>query len=113
MELEADGIFRVDFGTILVTPAHIMHSVAHQYNMEPTQRPVMLIGEAATETRSGMVVAGSAPETVSVTTALALVTRGEVARILGNVYLTLTENPYPTKLFNEEDSARQWLRTFL
>jgi len=113
MMLEADGIFRVDFGTILVTPSHIMHAVVVQDKMAPGRRPVLTIGEAATKARSGMVTVGAAQETISVTLALAIVTRGKAARIIGNVFMAFTKNPYPTKLFSDEDDARNWLRQFL
>jgi len=41
---------------------------------------------------------------------VALLIRSPVSRVLGNVYMGLTKNPVPTKLFTSEEKAVRWLR---
>ena len=41
--------------------------------------------------------------------AIAMVSDSALGRMLANLFLTLKSQPYPTKMFNNEADAREWL----
>lgn len=45
--------------------------------------------------------------------ALALLPGTPLGRLMANLLFTLTPQPYPVQLFNEEPPARRWLQKFL
>lgn len=49
------------------------------------------------------------PEIAAVTSRMALVVTNPLSRILGNFFLRVSRPAYPTRLFNDEASARRWL----
>lgn len=42
-------------------------------------------------------------------TAVALITRSSVSRMIGNIFIGLNNTTVPTRLFNDPDKAREWL----
>lgn len=46
-------------------------------------------------------------------TAGALITGSPLNRTIGNIFLTIDKPPVPTKLFTNEQKARQWLKHYL
>lgn len=42
--------------------------------------------------------------------AIAMVSDSALGRMLANLFLTLKSQPYPTKMFNNENDAREWLK---
>ena len=49
-------------------------------------------------------------DAVPIRSRVALLIKSPVSRVLGNVYMGLTQNPVPTKLFTSEEKAVRWLR---
>jgi hypothetical protein len=45
--------------------------------------------------------------------ACALIIESSLSRLIGNFFLGLNKTKFPSKLFNEETSAIEWLKTFL
>ena len=45
--------------------------------------------------------------------AIAMVSDSALGRMLANLFLTLKSQPYPTKMFNNEEDAKKWLKTYL
>ena len=45
--------------------------------------------------------------------AVALLVRSALSRMIGNFFMGLNKTNLPTRLFTDEDSAMAWLRTFL
>jgi len=43
----------------------------------------------------------------------ALITGSQLNRTLGNIFLAIDKPPIPTKLFTDEQKARQWLQQYL
>lgn len=43
----------------------------------------------------------------------ALITGSQLNRTIGNIFLTIDKPPVPTKLFTNEQKARQWLKGYL
>ncbi|MDG1437577.1 MAG: hypothetical protein P8P98_01275 [Emcibacteraceae bacterium] len=111
--LDDNGIINVIFGTIIVTPAHIIHGASKQTQTFPNQKmPVMLIGEIAQDVEGEIAAIGATKEVADVTSHLAIVTEEKVTRVLGGVFMNAQKNPYPTKLFSSRDEAIEWLLSF-
>lgn len=112
--IDDDGIVNVIFGTILITANHVVHGVEVHRKLAPNKKsPVLIIGEAAKNLKNDISKVGSRPETVEVTSALALVTKGKISKVMGNFFISLQSNPYPTKLFDNVDDARAWLKKYV
>jgi stage II sporulation SpoAA-like protein len=45
--------------------------------------------------------------------AIAMVSDSALGRMLANLFLTLKSQPYPTKMFNNEADAKEWLKGYL
>lgn len=45
--------------------------------------------------------------------AIAMVSGSPLGRMLANLFFTIKSQPYPTKMFNTETEAREWLRQYL
>lgn len=112
--IDEDRIVNILFGTLLITTAHIVHGIEDHRKLAPNfKSPVMIIGEATDNLKNEMIKIGARPETIEITSALALVTQSKIAKIMGNIFISLANNPYPTKLFDHEEDARAWLKTYL
>lgn len=47
-----------------------------------------------------------------VISAAAAVTKSRISRVIGNFFLGFNKPEYPRRLFNDEDSALEWLKQF-
>ena len=113
MFIDEDGVFNVQFGTILITASHIYHCVAEQRKMAPDQKLlVLIVGEAGTQIKSEIRHVSSSKWVADVSLAVALVTNRKVGWVMGTAFMALHNNPYPTKLFNNIEDARDWLMQF-
>ena len=45
--------------------------------------------------------------------AIAMISKSALGRMLANLFLTIKEQPYPTKMFNDEAEAKEWLKGYL
>ena len=45
--------------------------------------------------------------------AIALVSDSALGKMFANIFFTLKKQPYPTKMFTNEQEAREWLRQYL
>lgn len=114
ISLDNDGIIKIDFGSILITPSHIVHGVEIHRKLAPNKKsPVLILGEAALNLSGDLSKVGAREETVIITSALALVTKSKISKVMGNMFINLQNNPYPTKLFDNEKDARAWLKNYL
>jgi len=111
--LDDDGIINVIFGTIIVTPAHIVFGAAMQSQAFPDQKmPVMIVGEIAHDIRGEIAAVGATKSVVDVTSRLAIVTEEKISKVLGEVFIKSQNNPYPTELFSSRHEAIEWLNSF-
>lgn len=55
----------------------------------------------------------AAQEFPKVVKAMAMVSASPVGRTLGRLFLKLVPQPYPAKMFNTVDEAKDWLRQYL
>lgn len=45
--------------------------------------------------------------------AIAMISKSALGKMLANLFFTLKSQPYPTKMFNDEEEARKWLKQYL
>ena len=108
--IDNDGVVNVIFGTIIITPAHIIHGAAIQKQTFPDQKlPVMIVGEIAKNIKGEIAQIGSSESVASVTERLAIVTERKITQVLGKLFIEAQENPYETKLFSTQKEAKMWL----
>jgi hypothetical protein len=55
---------------------------------------------------------GTSSDTSTHPTAMALLVKSPVSRVIGNFYIGLNKPLYPTKLFTSEESAVEWLQGY-
>lgn len=110
IRVDDDGIVNVWFGNLQITPAHVVHGVDIQRKLCGVRKmPVMIAGEVAPNIQGDITRVGGSDWVVDVTAALALVTKHKIARVLANIFMAIQSNPYPTKVFDCEEDAREWL----
>lgn len=108
--VDDDGIVNILFGSLQITVEHMVHSVTVHRRLVPNKKSlVLLVGEAAISVQGQLSMVGSSDWFSEVTTAVAIVTQTKLGRILGNIFMNIHKNPYPTKIFNDEESAKAWL----
>ncbi|MDG1708616.1 MAG: hypothetical protein P8H03_07625 [Emcibacteraceae bacterium] len=111
--LDDDGIINVIFGTIIVTPAHIVHGATIQSHAFRDQKmPVLIVGEIAHDIKGEIAAIGSTKCVVDVTARLAIVTEEKISKVMGEVFMKSQKNPYPTQLFSSRAEAIDWLNSF-
>ena len=45
--------------------------------------------------------------------AIAIISKSAMGKMLANLFFTIKAQPYPTKMFNDEKEAKEWLKQFL
>jgi|GEM_PF-859589 len=45
--------------------------------------------------------------------AIAMISRSALGKMLANLFFTVKSQPYPTKMFNSETEAREWLKQYV
>lgn len=45
--------------------------------------------------------------------AMAIISTSAAGRMVANLFIALKDNPIPIKIFGDESSAREWLKTYL
>ncbi len=45
--------------------------------------------------------------------AIAMISDSSLGRMLANLFFAMKPQPYPTKMFNDEKEAKEWLRQYL
>jgi hypothetical protein len=111
--VDDNGIINVDYGSDIVTTAHVVWAVNEHRKIDQTKKmPVMIFVEMATNVEGDMSEIGQTDWVNGVTAALAIVTTTKIANVIGNIFIKFQKNPYPTKLFHDQNTARRWLQQF-
>jgi len=45
--------------------------------------------------------------------AIAIISKSALGKMLANLFFNIKSQPYPTKMFNDEQEARKWLKQYL
>ena len=73
----------------------------------------MLIDATHTSETSREVRDFAAEELPKIAKAIALMSRSALGKMLANLFFRLKSQPYPVKMFDDEQEAIQWLRQYL
>ncbi|MBC8242323.1 MAG: hypothetical protein ISR50_21335 [Alphaproteobacteria bacterium] len=110
--LEPDGIIQADYGNIIVTLDGLREGIGKHRALAPGRKSkVIIIAESSSKIDQDVVNFGKSDEVASLTRAVAMVSDKKIGRIMMNLYLTVQKNPYPTRAFNDVESARAWLHS--
>ena len=52
-------------------------------------------------------------EMPKITKAIALISSSPLGRMVANLFFNIKKQPYPVKMFNKEQEAREWLKQYL
>ena len=55
----------------------------------------------------------AAAEMVNLTKAIAMISKSAMGKMIANLFFGLKPPPYPTKMFNDEKEAKEWLKQYL
>lgn len=112
--VDDDGIIHTNYGTIMVTAAHIVH-VADKYRELSGMDKSLVIhtSEAGRDPGGDLAEISSSDWIKERIGAAAIVVDRKIARVLVEIYMKFQKNPYPTKVFPTIEMAKEWLRTFL
>jgi hypothetical protein len=99
---------------------------SHPLSMEDVERTVeefkkligdkkicMLIDVTNTVESSREVRDYAAAEFPKFVKAIAMVSKSALGKMLANLFFTLKAQPYPTRMFNDEKEAKEWLKQYL
>ena len=111
----ADGIMEFDFRHCgRITLAIIQAAHARHLALCPDRTlPVLMLGDHIGGVDYDAQRFGSSDSVVRTTSALALVVRSFLERHLARLFLMYHRPPFPTRVFDNEAEARDWLRGFL
>ncbi len=109
---EQDGtvVIRFHQGTRLSAPLTEEVVRAHIRLARGQKRPVLAdVRGLVSADRASRELAASA-SIVAVSSRMAIVVGNPVTRMLGNFFLRVTTPAYPTRIFDDEERARAWLK---
>lgn len=115
MTLDGEGIMVVDFRHCERVTLSIIEA-AHARHLElcPDRKvPVLMRGDHVSSVEYAAQRFGSSPSVCRVFAAMALVVSSFLERHLARMFLMYHRPPYPTRVFDDEEVARNWLRGFL
>jgi hypothetical protein len=115
VSLGPDGIVDFDFrrcGRITLAIIEAAHA-RHLALCSDRKVPVLLRGHQVGAIDYDAQRFGSSASVVRVVSAMALVACSFLERHLARLFLLYHRPPYPTRVFDDESAAREWLRGFL
>jgi hypothetical protein len=115
VHLREDGIVQIEFGDNididLKQAVEIVETIAEF--TEEKKVPVLNIAGKNTSATSAAREYSASPAGLKYTTADAYVVTNIAQKILGNFYISFNKPPVITRIFDEQDKAVEWLKTFL
>lgn len=116
VQLGEDGIVRIRFGLhARITRATLQRAeeLSRQLTPYPASAPALIVGDGILQVDEDAQHFASDPEIVSTTTACALVPRTFLERFIASLFLRYRKPPYPTRVFETEEDAVQWLKQYV
>lgn len=114
MWFDEDGVFcTVTKKDVMVTKSGLEETFQYIRENSPNDKVCWLgdVSDASLSTKEAQDYA--AQETPKLVKALALITNSQLSRLMANIFLTLKKPPYPTRMFTNEQNAREWLKQYL
>ena len=114
LELRDDGIleYRYPPGAVvdLEFARAIVRSAAELLGGEAPVPSLVEPGNIKELTREARTFFAESPENSAVSSKVALMVESPATRIIGNMFLRVSKPRIPTKMFQDRDAARAWLR---
>ena len=112
--LEDDGIVRIKYPDNFHITMDVMESVYQQHIQITTEkRPILAdCGSVASVDYDAQQFV-STDERAALTSALAVIVKSAFSRAMGQMFMMFHKPPYPTRMFQHEEDALEWLKTFL
>lgn len=121
LELPTSRIWREDSGIVCVmsikakeqTVEEAKASLEAMRNYLGDEKVCMLIDVTHSSESSRELRAFAAEELPKIVKAVAMVSASALGKMIANLFFNLKSQPYPVKMFNDENEARTWLKRFL
>ncbi len=112
--LAEDGIIRIKYPENFHITMDVMESVYAQHvEITTDKRPILAdCGTVASVDYDAQQFV-STDKATALTSALAVVVKSAFTRAMGEMFMLFHKPPYPTRMFQHEDDALEWLKTFL
>lgn len=111
LTMDDDNIIHTTFSQgVYVTLEHSKEIIAARNTLQPNKKQ-LIIWDLSTDPVPDKVSKKIAfePEVVKITKASAFIVKSKVSQIVGNFFINLNSNLYPTKLFTDKERAKKWL----
>jgi len=112
--LQDDGIVRIKYPDNFHITMDVMESIYQQHIQLTTEkRPILAdCGSVASVDYDAQQFV-STDERAALTSALAVIVKSAFTRAMGEMFMMFHRPPYPTRMFQHEEDALEWLKTFL
>jgi hypothetical protein len=112
--LEEDGIVRIKYPDDFHITMDVMESVFQQHLQITTdKRPILADAKSVASVDYDAQQFVSTDKVAALTTALAVVAKSAFTRAMGEMFMMFHKPPYPMRIFQHQEDALEWLRTFL
>ena len=112
--LEEDGLVRIEYPQNFHVTLDVMESVYEQHLRITTEkRPILAYAESVASADYEAQQFASTEKAAALTSALAIIVKSVFTRAMGELFMRFHKPPYPTRIFNDEAQAIEWLVTFL
>ena len=106
-----DGIVRIVYPQDCELTLDVMQAV-HQQHIEITtdKRPLLVHAESIASAEYEAQQFASRDDVVELVSAMAIIVKSVFTRAMADLFMKFHKPPYPTRVFNDEESAIRWLR---
>lgn len=109
--LEEDGILRIQYPPNSHMTLQAMHYIYDQHvRITREKRPVLVHAESVASAEYEAQQFASSPQIVELTACVAIIVKSVFTRAMGDLFMRFHKPPYPTRIFNNEEQAIEWLR---
>lgn len=108
--LGEDGIVRIVYPQNFELTLDVMQSVYQQHIQITTEkRPLLIHAESIASAEYEAQQFASRDEVVELVSAMAIIVKSMFTRAMAELFMKFHRPPYPTRVFNDEESALRWL----
>ncbi|MFQ5642668.1 MAG: hypothetical protein ACE5FQ_03110 [Thiogranum sp.] len=112
--LGGDGIVRIRYPQNFNLTLQVMQEINRQHRQITTdKRPVLVYAESVAAAEYEAQQFASTEQAVELATCMAIIVKSFFTRAMADLFMKFHKPPYPTRVFNDEKDALQWLETFL
>ncbi len=105
-----DGILRIQYPPDSHMTLEAMHYIYDQHVRITTEkRPVLVYAESVASAEYEAQQFASSLQVVELTACVAIIVKSVFTRAMGELFMRFHKPPYPTRIFNDEEKAVEWL----